>query len=65
MQVSPITELDVQALVDSQLNWEEQKRVSQGIRRSLALTAYYTRIVAQKKLLLLWWQNEPGNGRPS
>ncbi len=62
MQLSPITELDVQALVDSQLAWEEEKRVWQGICGNPALQAYYTQIVAQKKVLLFWWQNEPPAG---
>jgi len=51
----PITELDVQALVDSHLNWEEEKQVWQGIGCSPALKAYYERIVSQKKLLIAWW----------
>lgn len=55
MLPQPITEFDVQALVDSQLRWEEEKQVLQGIRSSPALKAYYERIVSQKKILTAWW----------
>ena len=58
-----ITEFDVQALVDSHLPWEEEKRVLRGIRSDPALQAYYKQIVAQKKLLIFWSQNkEPRKG---
>ena len=55
----PITEFDVQALVDSHLSWEEEKQVLRGIRSDPALKAYYNRIVSQKKLLISWWQSNP------
>jgi hypothetical protein len=51
----PITEFDVQALVDSHLSWEEEKQVWHSLRSSPALKAYYERIVSQKKLLIAWW----------
>lgn len=53
-----ITEFDVQALVDSHLTWEEEKRVLQAIRTDPALHAYYLQIVAQKKLLVAWWKEQ-------
>ena len=54
----PITEFDVQALVDSQLTWEEEKQVWHEMRGDAALKAYYRQIVAQKKLIIAWWRNE-------
>ena len=54
----PITEFDVQALVDSQLPWEEEKQVWGEICRNPTLEAYYRQVLAQKKLLISWWQNE-------
>ena len=54
-----ITEFDVQALVDSHLTWEEEKRVWQGICSNPALKDYYVQIIAQKKLLAAWWQSQP------
>ena len=54
----PITELDVQALVDSDLSWEEEKQVWRGIESDPALKAYYKRIISQKKLLISWWRSD-------
>jgi hypothetical protein len=51
----PITEFDVQALVDSHLSWEEEKQVWRSIRSNPALKAYYKLIISQKKLLISWW----------
>jgi hypothetical protein len=53
-----ITDLDVQALVDSHLSVEEESRVWNAIIRSPALETYYKKIVIQKKLLKIWWENE-------
>lgn len=53
-----ITERDVEALVDSHLDWEEEKRVRESLRSNPALLAYYERIVTQKKLLVAWWNSE-------
>ncbi|MFH1158455.1 MAG: hypothetical protein V1721_06190 [Pseudomonadota bacterium] len=58
MLLLPITELDVQALVDSQLTWEEEKQVWRGIHGSPALEAYYRQIITQKKLIVAWWMDE-------
>jgi hypothetical protein len=49
---------DIQALVDSQLGWEEEKRIWQAIERNPALHRRYDEVVAQKKLLLAWWASE-------
>lgn len=54
----PITEFDVQALVDSHLSWEEEKQVLSCMRGDPALEAYYKQIVVQKKLIISWWQSE-------
>jgi hypothetical protein len=60
MRALPVTEFDVEALVDSQLSWEEEKHVLQEVQRNPALLRHYTQIVAQKKLLIAWWQRETG-----
>jgi hypothetical protein len=52
------TDLDVQALVDSQLDWEEQKQVWSWIDKDPALYARYQELMTQKKLLLAWWKSE-------
>ena len=51
-------DFDVQALVDSQLGWEEEKRVWKEIESNPALRRRYDELVAQKKLLLQWWAGE-------
>jgi hypothetical protein len=53
----PITELDVQALIDSQLTWEEEKQVWREIENNEDLMDYYKRMLIQKKLLVVWWQS--------
>jgi anti-sigma factor RsiW len=58
----PITELDVQALVDSQLTWEEEKQVRREMGKNFALKKHYDQIVKQKKLLVNWWKNETKKG---
>jgi hypothetical protein len=51
-------DFDIQALVDSQLGWEEEKRVWQDVENDPALTRRYQELVSQKKLLLQWWAEE-------
>lgn len=51
----PVTEFEVEALVDSQLSWEEEKYVRQEMERNPALRAYYDQVIQQKKLLVAWW----------
>jgi hypothetical protein len=52
------TDLDIQALVDSQLEWEEEKHVRLWLSRDEVLHARYEELMAQKKLLLAWWESE-------
>lgn len=52
-----ITELDVEALIDSQLDWEKEKRVLRELERNPGLRAYHEEMVKQKKLLVAWWRN--------
>lgn len=58
---NPINELDVHALVDSQLTWEEEKRVRKEIENNPFLRKEYTKLMEQKKLLSMWWDKEPEN----
>jgi hypothetical protein len=53
-----IDEFDIQALVDSQLGWEEEKRIWKEIQKDAALLRQYNELVRQKKMLLLWWASE-------
>lgn len=54
----PPTDLDIQALVDNQLDWEDEKQVWAGISKDPALYRRYQEILEQKKLLLAWWKSE-------
>lgn len=58
---NPINELDVHALVDSQLTWEEETRVRKEIENNPFLRKEYTKLMEQKKLLSMWWDKEPEN----
>jgi anti-sigma factor RsiW len=58
MLTFPITELDVEALIDSQLSWEEEKIVRREMEKNPALLAYYAQILHQKKLIVAWWLSE-------
>jgi hypothetical protein len=53
-----LTVLDIQALVDSQLDWESEKRVWRWISENPGPCAYYQELVTQKKRLIAWWESE-------
>jgi hypothetical protein len=58
-----IDDFDIQSLVDSQLDWEEEKRIWREIERSPLLMERYDELVRQKKLLLTWWAGEGNTGQ--
>ena len=51
-----ITDMDIQALVDNQLDWEEEKRVRRHLFQSPDAQRRYEDLRNQKQLLQLWWQ---------
>ena len=53
--VNNITEMDIQALVDNQLEWETAKNVLHFIDQTLWAQKYYEQLVRQKKMLNTWW----------
>ncbi|HYD18616.1 MAG TPA: hypothetical protein VEF76_09070 [Patescibacteria group bacterium] len=53
-----VNDYDIQALVDAQLDWEEEKKVWQAIQANSILQRRYEELVNQKKLLLAWWASE-------
>lgn len=60
----PVTEFEVEALVDSQLSWEEEKYVRQEMARNPLLRAHYEQVLWQKKLIVAWWlETFTGGGR--
>ncbi len=58
MEQKPIDDLDIQALVDSQLSWEEEKEVWKAIEKNPQFTKRYQELTNLKKALLLWWAEE-------
>ncbi len=53
-----VTDYDIQALVDGQLEREEEKRIWCHIEKNSLHLRRYEELVAQKKLLLMWWAGE-------
>lgn len=52
-----VTEYEIQALVDNQLEWENAKDVLRYIDQNPWAQAYYEQLVRQKKLLKSWWED--------
>lgn len=52
----PITDLDIQALVDNELDEEEKQRVTKFIRSNHGARERYEELKLQKTLLNQWWQ---------
>jgi len=69
MREKPVTDYEIQALVDSQLSWEDEKSVWLAIEADSKLKKRYQELINQKKALLLWWSEEnddfggDGNGK--
>ncbi len=56
--VSPlITDYDIQALIDSELDWEEEKRVRQHIQDNPQVRERYSALLRQKQLLRTWFSH--------
>lgn len=55
MDQTVISDLDIQALVDNQLSWEEEKRVRAHIAQDTRAKARFEMLKHQKVLLNEWW----------
>ena len=55
MTIQTITDFEIQALVDNELSWEEEKQVRAYIEASAAARSRYDELVRQKRLLQEWW----------
>lgn len=53
-----VTDYDIQALVDGQLESDEEKRIWRHIEKNSLHLRRYEELVAQKKLLLMWGAGE-------
>lgn len=50
-----ITHYDIQALIDNELSWEEEKRVRDLLVNDKSLAKYHEDMRLQKILLRRWW----------
>lgn len=54
--LSNITDHDIQALIDNELEWEHEKRVREAIKYNLQLMKRYNTLKSQKTLIQNWWK---------
>lgn len=52
-----VTDMDIQALVDNELGWEEEKRVRSHLAGDPHAKARYEMLRQQKALLKAWWNS--------
>ena len=57
MNTSSSIDMDIQALVDNGLTFDEELRVRALISADVLLSERYQLLLKQKKLLLLWWKS--------
>lgn len=50
-----VTDWDIQALVDNELDWERRKRVQRFVEADRQARARHEELVLQKKALQRWW----------
>lgn len=53
--VKNITDLDIQALIDNELDWEEEKKVREAIKYNSHFLKRYQTLIKQKQTLISWW----------
>lgn len=56
MQFSKITDYDIQAFVDGELDHERAKYVREQIRQNSKLKKRYSDLLSQQKHLKSWWE---------
>lgn len=61
MRTYGVTDYDIQALVDNELEHEDAERVRQHIERSNNARQRYEQLLKQKALLMSWWTNGSKN----
>lgn len=53
-----ITDQDIEALVDNQLDKADAARVTYALLQNPRLHRKYSQLLTQKRLLQLWWQHD-------
>lgn len=61
MSSDKITDYDIQALVDGELNREESRRVKNVIESDPKAAYRYQELLDQKEMLGAWWKNRQFN----
>lgn len=56
--MTQINDFDIQALVDNELNWEDEKRVLSAIQSDPKAMSRLQELKAQKLLLQNWWKQK-------
>ncbi|USO08367.1 MAG: hypothetical protein H6866_03915 [Rhodospirillales bacterium] len=56
-----LNDFEIQALVDNELGWEDEKRVRALLSADRGAKARYEMLRQQKRLLQDWWKNKKGN----
>jgi len=56
--MNKISDYDIQALIDEELNLEEKDRVETAILNDDSFTKRYEELKSQKILLQKWWKNQ-------
>ncbi len=57
MMVKIITDWDIQAYLDNELPWEEQKLILKALETDTELRQRFNEFRRQKSLLQLWWKD--------
>lgn len=57
MNIHMISDYDIQAYIDNELNHEKAKTVRAYIEENRHARERYKKLVAQKDLLKSWWKN--------
>jgi anti-sigma factor RsiW len=58
MQCKYVSEFDIQALVDNELEWEEEKRIHAYLTENPTARKYYEEMLEQKNRLKKWWRGK-------
>lgn len=53
-----ITDFDIQALIDNELDWEEEKRIREAINYNSQFMERYNILQKQKILIQNWWKQK-------
>ena len=56
MDAYGITDYDIQALVDNELTWEDEKRVRAHLKNNPEAEKRYQELMLQRKSVRGWWK---------